>query len=139
MRTSKTSKMTTLCTAAVLALTFGAGPAAADPAAPILMDVVQGEAGESGTPLTLTANEPLTLTVKDLEWGPDSPPPKETVTLTRELDKGQTYSFSFLPAGDMPTLALCARPKSGAELCWMPSYSGEDGSLMMDAGFRLKP
>ena len=115
-------------------------PAArAQDAAPSLMAVTQGAAGEEGTPLTLKALEDLTLTVKELSWNPRSESmDMESVKLTRKLAAGESYSFTFLPAGDIPNLALCARPQSGEELCWTPSFSGEDGHLEMDPGFVLE-
>ncbi len=104
-----------------------------------LVEVTQGKANESGTPLTLKAREPLTLTMKELSWNPKTESMDlETVKFIRSLKKGQTYKFTFLPAGDIPNLALCAKPQSGPERCWKPSFSGRDGSLEMDAGFYLK-
>ena len=106
---------------------------------PSLMVVTQGAAGEEGTPLTLKALEDLTLTVKELFWNPKSESmDTESVKLTRKLAAGESYSFTFLPAGDIPNLALCAKPQSGEELCWTPSFSGEDGHLEMDPGFVLE-
>ena len=104
-----------------------------------VVDVTQGKATESGTPLTLKAREPLTLTVKELSWNPKTESMDlEVVKLIRHLAKGQTYSFTFLPAGDIPNLALCAKTQAGPERCWKPSFSGRDGSLEMVSGFHLK-
>ena len=134
--------------AASLLAVLLAAPAAADETAAaneptaettrILMEVRQGAASEAGTPLTLTALLPLTFTVKSLHWSETTRDFQEDVKLTSNLAEGETYSFTFLPAGDIPNLALCAKPESGAELCWKPALSGKDGSLLMEPGFALK-
>ena len=127
----------------ILACLFCLAPAAlaqdtAD-SEPALMTVTQGAPTEAGTPLSLKALKPLTLTVKELFWNPKSESmDMESVQLTRKLAAGESYSFTFLPAGDIPNLALCAKPQSGKELCWTPSFSGEDGHLEMDPGFVLE-
>ena len=122
------------------ALVFAAAALLAAPAqaAPPLMDVAQGAATEAGTPLTLTARAPLTLTVKTLHWSEKIQDFLEDVKLTRKLAAGESYSFTFLPAGDIPNLALCAAPEAGAQQCWKPAFSGEDGRLLMEPGFALK-
>nr|MCR5219926.1 hypothetical protein [bacterium] len=135
-----TNTLNQLVVISTLACLLCIAPAArAQDAAPSLMVVTQGTAGEEGTPLTLKALEDLTLTVKELFWNPKSESmDMESVKLTRKLAAGESYSFTFLPAGDIPNLALCARPQSGEELCWTPSFSGEDGHLEMDPGFVLE-
>ena len=134
-----TRTLNQLVLSALACLLCLAPAAQAQNAAPALMRVTQGTATETGTPLSLKAMTPLTLTVKELFWNPKSERmDMEIVKLTRKLAAGESYSFTFLPAGDIPNLALCAKPQSGKELCWTPSFSGEDGHLEMEPGFVLE-
>jgi len=134
-----TRTLNQLVLSALACLLCLAPAAPAQNATPDLMRVTQGTATEAGTPLSLKALKPLTLTVKKLYWNPKSERmDMEVVKLTRKLAAGERYSFTFLPDGDIPNLALCARPQSGKELCWTPSFSGEDGHLILAPGFAPK-
>ena len=80
------------------ALVFAAAAllAASAQAAPPLMDVAQGAATEAGTPLTLTARAPLTLTVKTLHWSEKTQDFLEIVKLTRK-GRGLQEKLSDVP------------------------------------------
>lgn len=109
----------------------------------VLVEVRHEPVAEGQTRFTLEAKTPLTLNLKELEFNEKtSTVDPARITFSRRLGTGETYSFSHLVPEGIPNLTVCATAESGPEanreLCWIPFFSGEDGSLMMDAGFRLK-
>ena len=136
-----------LCVSATLVSLLCLAPAA--PAkdlaqtAPVLVEVRHEPAAEGQTSFTLEAKTPLTLNLKELEFNEKTSTVNPArITFSRRLGTGETYSFSHLVPEGIPNLTVCATAESGTEmnreLCWIPFFSGEDGRLLMDAGFRLK-
>ena len=136
-----------LCASAALACLFCPEPAAQAKdlaqSVPVLVEVQHAPSAEGQTRFTLEAKTPLTLNLKEVAFNEKtSTLDPVRVTFSRHLRAGETYTFSHLVPEGIPDLTVCATAESGPaaqqELCWTPFFSGKDGSLMMDAGFRLK-
>ena len=105
-----------------------------------VVEVEVGKATEKGTPLTFTALTDLTLEFRDgteadldnMAWWEKKP------KISKPLKEGEKYTFDFLPAGDIPNLAICADVEVENH-CSFPSLSGKDGSVEgFGTGFTLK-
>lgn len=53
-----------------------------------------------------------------------------------QLQKGEIYLFRHLVPEGMPNLLVCAQDET-ERLCWIPRFSGVDGSVELDPGFIL--
>ena len=109
--------------------------------ATVLVEVRHEPEAEGKTPVTLKAMRPLTLTCRELERGDAGFPDKPgKVKSSHRLAAGESLAFIHSQPLDAPTQAVCARPESGPELCWLPrdDESDEGGRFIMAPGFILK-
>lgn len=52
------------------------------------------------------------------------------------MKRGDTQTLNVCISEGIPALEICAKA-GGQEKCWTPTYSGEDGSLVLAPGFAL--
>lgn len=98
------------------------------------VSVKQGIANKNGTPLTLKFFFPSTLTIKKLYWNEKSQAMDlEIIQLKKEFLANETYSFNFLPDGDIPNLELCVETDFKFSRCWKPDIGGKEGGSILDS------
>lgn len=62
--------------------------------------------------------------------------PGEVTHASKVIKPGEAYLLSHAVPEGMPNLLVCAKTDS-KRLCWAPSFSGVDGSLILAPGFIL--
>ena len=111
----------------------------ADAKEPVLVEVRHAEV-KGKTRVTLKAKVPLTLLFRELEKD-GIRKPSQVIKSSVRLAAGETHSFIHEQPFDLPTqAAVCAKPKSGAEMCWLhrDNEADEGGRFIMEPGFVLK-
>ena len=106
---------------------------------PVLVEVRHAEV-KGKTRVTLKAKVPLTLLFRELEED-GSRKPSKVIKSSVRLAAGETHSFIHEQPFDLPTqAAVCAKPESGPEMCWLhrDNEADEGGRFIMEPGFVLK-
>ena len=107
---------------------------------PVLVEVRHAEV-DGKTRVTLKARTPLTLIFRELELEDDGVrKPGKVIKSSVRLAAGETHSFIHEQPFDLPTqAAVCAKPESGPELCWLhcDNEADEGGRFIMEPGFVL--
>ena len=106
---------------------------------PVLVEVRHAEV-KGKTRVTLKAKVPLTLLFRELEED-GSRKPSQVIKSSVRLAAGETHSFIHEQPFDLPTqAAVCAKPESGPEMCWLhrDNEADEGGRFIMEPGFVLK-
>lgn len=79
----------------------------------------------------LRANEDLILSFRKVVLNEENYTTSPGEVLSKiSLKEGESCLLTVLISEGMPNLMICAN-----EVCWEPSFSGEDGSLIVSAGF----
>lgn len=79
----------------------------------------------------LRANEDLTLSFRKVVLNEENYTTSPGEVLSKiSLKEGKSGLLKALISEGIPNLMICAN-----EFCWEPSFSGEDGSLIVSAGF----
>ena len=111
-----------------------------DNVVPNLIEVQIGVETKNGTPLTLSALQPLTLTLKELGWNPENTAliPVRT-KLTKRMIAGEIFAFTYVAPFDYPSMEICAKADtaSNGEFCWRPDFESDEGNSKV-FGFIIK-
>ena len=130
-----------LLTAALCA--FAALPAAAQQAETLITvgggtPRASNRCGAQEADFSLRAERPLTLVQRAITGLNDDGKFSYGNSTSSAMKRGDTQTINACISEGIPTLEICATPEGGgAERCWTPAYSGNDGSLMLAPGFAL--